>query len=559
MKRPALGVFLILWASYAFFWHARDWNTASRLMLTYSLVDRGTIRIDGLEDQTGDRATFEGHSYSDKLPGYSFLAAIPYAAVRHLMGFPAHPLNVAGFAHWKADYAVTLITSGLATALAGALLTVLAGDLGCGPRRSALVGLAYGLATPAYAYATLAHGHQTSAACLLGAFALLWRPTCHTKSGHSQSSPSPLEGEGRVGGEPGAISRLRQQLYHAGLGPSFAGATPHPDPRPQGGRGPESDRRYVSLRSALAGFLAAYASVTELQVGPVSAILGLYALALVLGRRRPPSALLAFALGALVPTLFLLAYNTLAFGSPLRMGYFFHATQTFAEVHSASNPLGLQRPNWSRLDDLTIRPARGILWYAPILILAPPGLVALLARRFFGMAIVSAATVAAVFLVNLSYPEWSGGWSTGPRLLVPMLPFALLPVAGLLAVGGRFMTAMAAILAVAGAVVIFLFQGIGARVPNPVEGQPPAVFGRLSHPLTESVLPIWMGETLPSWVFDHRFARNLVAVARPGWAAGLPASWQWLQFAPLVVFQAATIGLLFRGLRRALPETVRSS
>ena len=39
MKRPALGVFLILWASYAFFWHARDWNTASRLMLTYSLVD----------------------------------------------------------------------------------------------------------------------------------------------------------------------------------------------------------------------------------------------------------------------------------------------------------------------------------------------------------------------------------------------------------------------------------------------------------------------------------------------------------------------------------------
>ena len=49
MRRPVLGVFLILWASYAFFWHARDWNTASRLMLTYSLVDRGTIRIDGLE------------------------------------------------------------------------------------------------------------------------------------------------------------------------------------------------------------------------------------------------------------------------------------------------------------------------------------------------------------------------------------------------------------------------------------------------------------------------------------------------------------------------------
>ena len=72
-------------------------------------------------------------------------------------------------------------------------------------------------------------------------------------------------------------------------------------------------------------------------------------------------------------------------------------------------------------------------------------------------------------------------------------------------------------------------------------------------------MPIWMGEALPSWVFDHRFARNLVAVVRPAWVAPLPASWQWLQFAPLVAFQVATIGLLFRGLRRALPETVRSS
>ena len=44
--------------------------------------------------------------------------------------------------------------------------------------------------------------------------------------------------------------------------------------------------------------------------------------------------------------------------------------------------------------------------------------------------------MAAVFLVNLSYPEWTGGWSTGPRLLVPLLPFAMLPVAALLATGG---------------------------------------------------------------------------------------------------------------------------
>ena len=64
------------------------------------------------------------------------------------------------------------------------------------------------------------------------------------------------------------------------------------------------------------------------------------------------------------------------------MGYFFHATPQFADVHSAANPLGLRRPDWSRVGDLTIRPARGLFWYAPILVLALPGLVALLARRF---------------------------------------------------------------------------------------------------------------------------------------------------------------------------------
>ena len=29
-------------------------------MLTYSIVDRGTIIIDGLDEQTGDKATFDG-------------------------------------------------------------------------------------------------------------------------------------------------------------------------------------------------------------------------------------------------------------------------------------------------------------------------------------------------------------------------------------------------------------------------------------------------------------------------------------------------------------------
>ena len=90
---PAFWVFVILLGSYAFFWHSRDWNTASRLMLTYAMVDRGTVEITGLDQQTGDKAKFEGRYYSDKLPGYPLLAALPYAYARWAFDLPAHPLD----------------------------------------------------------------------------------------------------------------------------------------------------------------------------------------------------------------------------------------------------------------------------------------------------------------------------------------------------------------------------------------------------------------------------------------------------------------------------------
>ncbi len=471
LRRPEPWVFSILLASYAYFWHARDWNVASRLMLTYAVVDRGTISIDGFEDQTRDLARYRGHYYSDKTPGFSLLATAPYAAGKAVFGWPDHPVGAKGFAHWPADYWATLGTSGLASALAGVILVGMARSLGCGPRRAALVGLAYGLATPAYAYATLAYGHQVAAVALLAAFALLWRD----------------------------------------------------GPRPGG-------------RAALAGFLASYASVVEIQVGPASAILGLYLVAMVVGKARPAPAVVAFGLGAAIPAAILLGYNALAFGSPWRMGYFYEVLDRFRDVHSATNPLGLARPDGSKLAELLWGERRGLIRFAPIVALTPPGLVVLARRKLWGLASVATAVIVAVFLVNLSYPEWTGGWSTGPRLLVPLLPFALLPVAALLASGGRWATAAAVALAVLGGVVILMFQGVGARVPDGI-----------ARPWAGAVWPLWRGDRpLPDWVFGHRFARNLLSLARPGVAKQLPPWAGWLQFAPLVASQLAAMTLMLR-------------
>ena len=178
-------------------------------------------------------------------------------------------------------------------------------------RPAALIGLAYGLSTPAYVYATLAYGHQASAFALFASFLLLWR-------------------RGR----------------------------PH------------------ESRIFAAGVLAAYASVIELQVGPVSAILGLYLLAQCL-IADDDLMLWRFSSGRIIANGAILLYNQLAFGSPWEMGYFHHDTLPFAKVHNRDNPLGLQIPDRSKLVPLLWGRYRGLTFYAPILLLSVPGWVVL--------------------------------------------------------------------------------------------------------------------------------------------------------------------------------------
>ena len=137
----------------------------------------------------------------------------------------------------------------------------------------------------------------------------------------------------------------------------------------------------------------------------------------------------------------------------------------------------------------------------------------------------------------MSYPPWTGGWTTGPRLLVPLIPFALLPVAALLATPRRWVVALAFLLAVLGGVEMLLFVGV-ARIPH-----------FIAHPLRDAVWPLWTGALLPSWSTSGRFARNLVTLAHPETIRALPDRLQWLQFLPLIAAQALAIAAMTWRLR----------
>ncbi|HEU5326579.1 MAG TPA: hypothetical protein VFU78_00725, partial [Thermomicrobiales bacterium] len=64
---------LLLLLVYGFTYQSFGWNETSRYDLVQALVDEHTTRIDRTHDNTGDKAFYKGHWYSDKAPGGALL------------------------------------------------------------------------------------------------------------------------------------------------------------------------------------------------------------------------------------------------------------------------------------------------------------------------------------------------------------------------------------------------------------------------------------------------------------------------------------------------------
>jgi hypothetical protein len=78
-------------------------------------------------------------------------------------------------------------------------------------------------------------------------------------------------------------------------------------------------------------------------------------------------------------------------------------------------------PFFTGLLRLTVLPNKGLFWYAPIVLLAPFGCVALF-RRDARLALALAASPVALLLAASAWWAWDGQAGWGPRLLVPALP-----------------------------------------------------------------------------------------------------------------------------------------
>lgn len=153
---------------YVFPWFPaiKSANELPRVYLTRAMVAEHTFAIDTDARRwgtTGDMSPHAGHTYSNKSPGSSMLAAPAYAVTRALVGEPSLPTAV-----W-----VCRVFAGIVPALA--FLWLLYGYLARfapDPAVRRLVLVAYGLGSLALTYAILFYSHQLSAVCIGSAWIL---------------------------------------------------------------------------------------------------------------------------------------------------------------------------------------------------------------------------------------------------------------------------------------------------------------------------------------------------------------------------------------------------
>jgi hypothetical protein len=361
-----LGVLLLV--TYAYFVSPPAWNENSRFDLVRSMVERGRLDIDPYQHDTGDKAFFAGHYYSDKAPGASLLALPVYATYRgflHLTGasapasMPAIERDASGERQYlvnaafrRALYICNLFTSALAGALLGVLFwTFLRRRLELAGPLALQATLALGLGSLILPYATMFYGHVLAALVLFAAFSL-------------------------VSEEP--------------------------------------------RRQAAAGALAGLAVLTELPTAPAALIIGGYALWR--GRR----ASLWFGAAMVLPLLVLAGYQKAAFSSVFGSGYSHVSDPVFAAGMS-HGLMGVGLPRPSVLLAMLVGRARGLLYVSPVLVLAFVGLGRRLGERRERPAFVAAAAIVVYFLLmNAGYYMWYGGSAIGPRHLIPALPFLCL-------------------------------------------------------------------------------------------------------------------------------------
>lgn len=384
-----LILFFTLLLCYAYFlprW--ADWSQNSRLNLVLAIVDQGTLAIDDYYQNTGDYALFEGRYYTDKAPGPSFLGVPVYAAVRPvLQSEPVQNMieNLAAnpaFAATQNEEGTGLTGTKIYYAIVLYIVTVVVVGI-----PAALLGvllyrflLELGTGPGWSAVIVLIYGLATNAFAYAGAF---------------------------------YSHQLTAFLLFAAFFLGFQ----------------MKQKRLKPVWVVGAGLLLGYALISEYPSALIAGAIFLYIFFSIPQWRWRGALILA----GIPPGLLLMAYDWAIFRTPLPVGYKY--SELYTDLHSTGF-MSLTYPHPSGLWGITFGSFRGLFFVSPVLLLAVAGFwLWWRSRRHRAEWLVCLWATVGFFLFNSSSIMWQGGFSVGPRYLVPMLPFMITGL-GALAVSG---------------------------------------------------------------------------------------------------------------------------
>ncbi len=116
----------------------------------------------------------------------------------------------------------------------------------------------------------------------------------------------------------------------------------------------------------------------------------------------------------------------------LRFGDVFETGRSIGESSLWTTKYAHPVAPWRPLVDLLFSGGKGLLWFCPALLLGLLGWRRLHRRRpLLSWTLIATALIRLVFIATRS--DWHGGFALGPRYLVVLVPFLLLPAAPLLA------------------------------------------------------------------------------------------------------------------------------
>jgi len=117
-------------------------------------------------------------------------------------------------------------------------------------------------------------------------------------------------------------------------------------------------------------------------------------------------------------------YNFYRFGSPFETGFQLVAIKTGLDFFSAT-------PLFTGLQGLLLSPGKGFFYYSPISILFFPAIVSFY-KKNQGLAIAFIFIIVSYLLFLSKNVYWHGDWAWGPRYLLAITPFFIIPIGELL-------------------------------------------------------------------------------------------------------------------------------